>query len=36
MKVVQQNIAKGTAYIPWGVSIDGNDNVWVGNLYGQA
>ena len=36
MKVVQQNIAKGTAYIPWGVSIDGNDNVWVGNLYGQS
>lgn len=36
MKVVQQNIAKGTAYIPWGVSVDGNDNVWVGNLYGQS
>jgi len=36
MKVVQEDIAKGTAYIPWGVSIDGNDNVWVGNLYGQS
>jgi hypothetical protein len=22
--------------VPWGVSIDGNDNVWVGNLYGQS
>ena len=36
MEVVQQDIAKGTAYIPWGVTIDGNDNVWVGNLYGQS
>ncbi len=22
--------------MPWGVTIDGNDNVWVGNLYGQS
>ena len=36
MEVVKPDIAKGTAYIPWGVSIDGNDNVWVGNLYGQS
>ena len=36
MKVFKQGIAKGTAYIPWGVTIDGNDNVWVGNLYGQS
>ncbi|WP_186485194.1 hypothetical protein [Synechococcus sp. A15-127] len=36
MEVVKTDIAKGTAYIPWGVSIDGNDNVWVGNLYGQS
>ncbi|MCB4377191.1 hypothetical protein FZZ92_06925 [Synechococcus sp. MU1611] len=36
MKVLKQDIAKGTAYIPWGVTIDGNDNVWVGNLYGQS
>ena len=36
VEVVQNNVAEGIAYIPWGVSIDGNDNVWVGNLYGQS
>ena len=36
MNVIKSDIAKGRAYIPWGVSIDGNDNVWVGNLYGQS
>ena len=36
MKVLKSDIAKGTAYVPWGVTIDGNDNVWVGNLYGQS
>ncbi len=36
MKVLNSEIAKGTAYVPWGVTIDGNDNVWVGNLYGQS
>ena len=36
MKVLKRDIAKGTAYVPWGVTIDGNDNVWVGNLYGQS
>ena len=36
IKVVQNNVAEGVAYIPWGVSIDGKDNVWVGNLYGQS
>ncbi len=35
-KVIKNNIAKGIAYIPWGVSIDGKDNIWVGNLYGQS
>ncbi|WP_413743577.1 hypothetical protein [Synechococcus sp. MIT S9451] len=36
LKVVKNDIAKGIAYIPWGVTIDGNDNVWIGNLYGQS
>ena len=36
MKLIKNGIAKGVAYVPWGVTIDGNDNVWVGNLYGQS
>ena len=36
MKVIRTDIAKGTAYVPWGVTVDGYDNVWVGNLYGQS
>ena len=23
-------------YVPWGVSIDGNDDVWVGNMWGRS
>ena len=23
-------------YVPWGVSIDGNDDVWVGNFWGRG
>ena len=36
LQLLKNDIAKGVAYVPWGVSIDGNDNVWVGNLYGQS
>ena len=36
LKVIRQDIAKGIAYVPWGVTIDGNDNVWIGNLYGKS
>ena len=36
MELIKNEIAKGIAYVPWGVTIDGNDNVWVGNLYGQS
>jgi hypothetical protein len=26
----------GTINVPWGVSIDGNDNVWVANFWGRG
>jgi hypothetical protein len=36
LDIIQNGIAGEVAFVPWGVSIDGNDNVWVGNLYGQS
>ena len=36
LKIIKSDIAKGDVYIPWGVSIDGNDNVWVANLFGSS
>lgn len=28
--------ANGAIVVPWGISIDGNDNVWVGNFLGKG
>ena len=36
LDIIQNGIAGEVAFVPWGVTIDGNDNVWVGNLYGQS
>jgi len=35
LKVVRNGIASDDVYVPWGVSIDGNDNVWVTSMLGQ-
>jgi len=36
LDIIKNGIAGDVAFVPWGVTIDGNDNVWVGNLYGQS
>jgi hypothetical protein len=36
LEIIKNGIAGDVAFVPWGVTIDGNDNVWVGNLYGQS
>jgi hypothetical protein len=36
LAIIKNGIAGDVAFVPWGVTIDGNDNVWVGNLYGQS
>jgi hypothetical protein len=36
LEIIKNGVAGEVAYVPWGVTIDGNDNVWVGNLYGQS
>ena len=36
LEIIKNGVAGEVAFVPWGVTIDGNDNVWVGNLYGQS
>ena len=36
LKIIQSDIAKGDVYVPWGITIDGNDNVWVANFFDQS
>ena len=34
--VIQKAVLEGELYAPWGVSIDGKDNVFVGNFFGTG
>ncbi|MFL0774313.1 MAG: hypothetical protein AB8A39_06085, partial [Prochlorococcus sp.] len=36
LKIIQSDIAKGDVYVPWGITIDGNDNAWVANFFDQS
>ena len=36
LEIIQSDIAKGDVYVPWGITIDGNDNVWVANFFDQS
>jgi hypothetical protein len=32
LQIIQNGIAGEVAFVSWGITIDGNHNIWVGNL----
>ncbi|WP_392351980.1 hypothetical protein [Parasynechococcus sp.] len=32
LQIIQNGIAGEVAFVSWGITIDGNHNLWVGNL----